>query len=102
MTVCSGVFVGIGQRPSATRIWRRTRSARAFHSACDLGGLKGKYPSRSLSGFSRESFGRAPTDNACGPAAVSGDTINVTAAIAVKSDRGRKKLGVGIGTLGLA
>src|SRR3954449_349995 len=99
MTACSGVFVGIGQRPSATRICRRTRSARVFQSACDFGGVKGKYPSRSLSGLSRESFGSAPAGNARGPVAVSRETIRIVTAIAVESERREKKLRIGIGDL---
>src|SRR4051812_39751 len=102
MIACSGVLVGIGQSPSATRICRRTRSARTFHSLFEAGGVNGKYPSRSLSGFNRESFGSAPAGNACGPAAARGETISMDSAIAAKSDRGQKTLGVGIGVFGLA
>jgi hypothetical protein len=42
ITALSGVFVGIGQSPCETRIWRRTSSLRAFQTSTDAGGVKGK------------------------------------------------------------
>jgi hypothetical protein len=42
MTALSGVLVGIGQSPAASRICRRTYSFRCSHSGKDLGGVKGK------------------------------------------------------------
>ena len=38
----SGDFTGIGHRPHDTRICRRTRPDRAFHSSAFFGGVNGK------------------------------------------------------------
>ena len=42
ITAFSGVLVGIGHRPAATRICRRTCSFLSAHSSSDAGGLNGK------------------------------------------------------------
>src|SRR3954467_8784567 len=57
MTAFSGVFVGIGQSPCETRIWRRTYSALFSHSALVFGGVNGNSPFRSLGGWRRMSSG---------------------------------------------
>ena len=76
MTALSGVLFGIGQSPVATRIRRRSFSARECHEAISDGTSNGKWSLSVLAGLSRMSAELDPSVRTLGISHLATETRN--------------------------